>query len=178
MNTHYGPDGTHFFTAQESLAALSSEFPNYLIYPDAAVVSSGKIEDPMGGVISVLVRTGDSPSQVLDYYQQTLWLQRWELLTRLDQEEVVILTFEEDAVDKAVTTPSRQVVIQLGPTTKLAEREILLLFSWVNDLEGGSSPPWGMQTFAQWLLADHHQALVQHLSTLHPSRTGSLSESW
>lgn len=171
VNTYYAPDGTQFLTAQQSLAALTAEFPDYLIYPEAAVVSSGKIEDHAGGVLSALVRTRDSQQEVLDYYQKALWFRRWELLTRLDQEDVVILTFEENRADVATSTLLRQVVIQLGPTTKVEDRDILILLSWVDGAKGFSDETLEMLTFSQWLLGADHQAFVQQLSTLLSSRT-------
>ncbi len=177
VNTHQAPDGTLFLTAQQSLAALPSTFPHDLLYPDASVVSSGKIEDPRGGVLSALIRTEASQEQVLEYYQQTLWFSGWELLTRWDQEDVVILTFEENVAAASPPTPYRQAVIQLGPTTKGRERDILVLLSWVEGSESFTDPSLEMLTFSQWLLGANHQAFVQHLSTLLSSRTSSPSDS-
>ncbi|NJK62355.1 MAG: hypothetical protein HC921_06365 [Synechococcaceae cyanobacterium SM2_3_1] len=177
VNTHHAPDGTQFLTAQQSLAALTAEFPDYLLYPDAAVVSSGKIEDHVGGVLSALIRTHASQQEVLDYYQKTLWFSRWELLTRLDQEDVVILTFEENSGDAATSALLRQVVIQLGSAAKAEERDILILLSWVEGSQGFPDQTLEMLTFSQWLLGADHQAWVQLLSTLHSAKTKTRSSS-
>ncbi len=127
-------DGTDFHTSLGTLDAVTDSFPRYLIYRDGVIHSSGRIQDEEGGIVSLLLTTSDSSEAVIQHYRDQLWTRPWELLSESVQAGVTTLIFEYDGQDSERAL--EQIVIQVGNArTETSSRDILVLWSWLEDPE-------------------------------------------
>ncbi len=142
---HYAKDGTRFQTALHTTAALPHHFPEYLILPGAMILSSGQIEDRVGGVASLLLRTNQTKTELLDHYREGMWFRYWDLLSEVTPADTHQLTFEYVHPE---ATRYQQAVIQISsPSAHPEQHEILILFSyntpadtWANYPQKSSDP--------------------------------------
>ncbi len=122
--------GTEFQTALGSAQALPEVFPSDWYYPGADIHSSGTIQDDQGGIVSLLLLSSDTDQAILEYYQEQLWLDHWDLLSESVQDGITTLVFDYVGPD-----PERvleQLVVQVGAVHETtATRDILLLWSWI-----------------------------------------------
>lgn len=136
---HYAKDGTRFQTALHTTAALPYHFPEYLILPEATILSSGQIEDRMGGVASLLLQTDRTQTELLDHYREGMWFRYWDLLSEVTPEETHQLTFEYVHPE---ATRYQQAVIQIStPSTQPDLYEVLILFSYDTPTETWANYP-------------------------------------